>query len=62
MIDYVYMRLTRKQAQRAAGAVRWYVGTLGQEDVLVPVWVQRGIFEAHHALLSAATMTERGHV
>ena len=52
-IDYVTARLTRKQAANAAEAIAWLAYVAENEDVLIPVWVQRGIFDSRRALITA---------
>ena len=51
---YVTVRLTLNQAKRAEKAILWQQETVATHaDTPVPVWVQHGIFDVRHALMSA---------
>ena len=51
---YVTVRLTLNQAERAERAILWQQETVSAHaDMPVPVWVQNGIFDVRHALMSA---------
>jgi len=60
-IDYVTVRLTRKQAKKAMDALSWYEGAvLDHSNLRVPVGIHEGFFIAARTMMDALMSGSEG--